>query len=125
MDEDKYRREKIDMELICDCYNDEEIFRGWESYMDEKIVYPFEAKIIKASSSKIPVGGIVLVTYVDCIDLFGTVDWLKDSSHTIDDVEVQWNDEGYYVNIEDLEPVNKNISTIEAIKDWNFWLEKY
>ncbi|MDR3291114.1 MAG: calcium-binding protein [Methanobrevibacter sp.] len=126
MDEDQYRCERIDMEVIVDCYGDEEISYGWEAYMDDALVFPFKARIINNASCEIPDGELVIVTdMLGSFDIVGSVLWLKDHADTIEDVEVQWNDKEFYVDVEDLEPFDKDIQTLEAIKDWNYWLKKY
>jgi hypothetical protein len=125
MNEDEYYREKIDMEIIVDCYNDEEISWGWEAYMEDRLIFPFKAKII-GDSCEIPVGEIVTVTdMLEDFEIVGSVWWLKDQADVINKVEVQWNNEDFYIGIDDLKPLDKDIPTLESIKSWNFWLEKY
>ena len=55
----------------------------------------------------------------------GTIIWKKDYANTIEDVEVQWNDEEFDIGINDLEALDKNNDALEAIKNWNYWIEKY
>jgi len=49
----------------------------------------------------------------------------KNSACTIDYLEVQWNGEEFDIDINDLEPLDKNVDTLEAIKYWNYWITKY
>ncbi|MDR2874192.1 MAG: calcium-binding protein [Methanobrevibacter sp.] len=73
MNEDEYHREKIDMEIIVDDYNDEEISSGWEEYMYDALIFPFEARII-SNFCEIPVGEIVIVTdVIEDFDIVGPV----------------------------------------------------
>ena len=126
MGKDLNREKRIDYGPICDAYNDEEVSNGWEVYMEDGMVFPFKAKIIGNKSCKIPIGEIVIVTdsFGD-FDIDGTIPWLKDRACGIYELEVQWNDEEFTVEIEDLKSEDKNIETIEVIKDWNYWLENY
>lgn len=117
---------KIDMEVIVDCYDDEEISSGWEAYMDDALVFPFKARIVNPVSCEIPVGEVVIVTdMIGFFDISGSVLWLKDSVDVIKKMEVQWNNKEYNVDIDDLKPLNNDIQTLEAIKNWNFWITKY
>ena len=126
MDEYEYRRERIDMKAIVDCYNDEEISSAWEAYMCDALIFPFEARIINNDPSKIPIGETVLVTdSLGDFDIEGTISWLKSPVYSIEELEVQWNNEEFHVGVENLEPLDKDIQAIESIKDWNFWLKEY
>jgi hypothetical protein len=72
MNEDEYSREKIDMEIIVDCYSDEEIFSGGEAYMGDTLIFPFEAKVI-SDSCEIPIGEVVIVTdLLEDFDIVGS-----------------------------------------------------
>jgi len=51
--------------------------------------------------------------------------WKKDQASAIEYVTVKWNDEEFDINVNDLEPLDKNNDTLEAIKNWNYWIEKY
>ena len=51
--------------------------------------------------------------------------WKKDYASTIDFVEVEWNNKEFDVDINDLEPIEKNNYAIEAIKYWNYWITEY
>ena len=49
----------------------------------------------------------------------------KDDAPTIDYFEGQWNDTEYYININDLKPLDENNKTFEAIKNWNYGFNKH
>ena len=77
-------------------------------------------------NSKIPVGEVVTVKdNLHQFDEIGTILWKKDYASTIDYVEVQWNDEEFDINVDDLEPLDKSNDTFEAIKNWNYWINEY
>ena len=42
---DKEIREKIDSEIIVDCYEDHEIDMGWYYFFQGELEFPFEAEI--------------------------------------------------------------------------------
>jgi hypothetical protein len=41
---DELRQERIDYEIIVDCYDDDEVMMGWYYYLEEKLTFPFTAK---------------------------------------------------------------------------------
>ena len=124
MDKDNYR-EQIEDKVIVDCYGDEEISTSWEYYMEERLSMPFPAKII-GENLEIPVGEVVTVKdNLDQFDEIGTIMWKKDHASTIDQVEVQWNDKEFDIDIGDLEPLDETNDTLEAIKYWNYWIKEY
>ena len=124
MDEDNYRSQ-IEYKVIVDCYDDEEVSNAWDCYMGERLCESFPAKII-GGNHEIPVGEIVTVKdNLHQFDEIGTIMWKRDYASTIDYVEVQWNDKEFDIDINDLEPLDKNVDTIEAIKYWNYWITDY
>ncbi|MDR0913053.1 MAG: calcium-binding protein [Methanobrevibacter sp.] len=127
MEKDLNREKRIDDGPICDAYGDEEISWAWEAYMDDRLIFPFKAKIINNSSTDIPIGEIVtVIDSLDEFDIAGTVSYLKDNSYSINTLIVNWNDKKeFFVSFEDLKEINANDEAIEAIKDWNYWLEHY
>jgi hypothetical protein len=68
---------------------------------------------------------VVVTDMFEDFDIVGSVWCLKDRSDVINKVEVLWNNKDFYIGVDDLEHLDKDIPTIESIKNWNFWLEKY
>lgn len=124
MDKEDYRSE-IEDKVIVDCYDDEEISGAWDCYMTERLCESFPAKII-GENPEIPVGNVVTVKdNLHQFDEIGTIFWKKGDAYTIDYVEVQWNDEEFDIDINDLEPLDKNNDRLEAIKYWNYWIREF
>ena len=93
--------------------------------MEERLCESFPAKVI-GENSEIPVGEVVTVKdNLHQFDEIGTISWKKDYASTIDYVEVQWNDEEFDIDVDDLKPLEENNDTFEAIKNWNYWINKY
>ncbi|MDR0913228.1 MAG: calcium-binding protein [Methanobrevibacter sp.] len=94
MEKDLNREKRIDYGPICDAYSDDEISWGWEAYMEDRLIFPFKAKIINNSSIDIPIGEIVtVIDSLDEFDIAGTVSHLKDNSYSITTLIVNWKDE--------------------------------
>ena len=115
----------IKYRIIVDCYDDEEVSTAWECHMEELLCEPFPAKIIN-ENNEIPVGEVVTVKdNLHQFDEIGTILWKRRDANTIDCLEVEWNDEEFDIDINDLKAVDKNNEAIEAIKCWNYWIEEY
>ena len=46
-DKDEAREERIMMEIVVDCYDEDERAMGWETYLGETLQFPFQAKCIE------------------------------------------------------------------------------
>jgi hypothetical protein len=46
---DKAREERIQNEIVVDCYNESERFSGWYCYLEEKLKFPFSALCVATS----------------------------------------------------------------------------
>jgi hypothetical protein len=46
---DKAREERIENEIIVDCYHESERFSGWYCYLEEKLKFPFSPLCIATS----------------------------------------------------------------------------
>jgi hypothetical protein len=46
---DKAREERIQNEIVVDCYNESERFGGWYCYLEEKLKFPFSALCVATS----------------------------------------------------------------------------
>jgi hypothetical protein len=41
---DEAREERIQMEIVVDCYNESERYSGWICYLEDKLEFPFRAR---------------------------------------------------------------------------------
>ncbi|KZX13477.1 calcium-binding protein [Methanobrevibacter filiformis] len=93
--------------------------------MTERLCGSFPAKIV-CENPKIPVGEVVTVKdNLHQFDEIGTISWKKSDAYTIDYLEVQWNNEEFDIDINDLEALDENDDTFEAIKYWNYWITEF
>ncbi|MDR0913324.1 MAG: calcium-binding protein [Methanobrevibacter sp.] len=115
MEKDLNQEKRIDYGPICDVYSDNKISWCWEAYMDDKLIFPFKAKIINNSSTDIPIGEIVtVIDFLDEFNIAGTVSHLKDDSYSITILIVNWKDEEeLLVSFEDLKEILMNILMIK------------
>ncbi len=109
---DAEREYRIEMEVIVDAKDAEERAMGWYYYLEDSIHFPFSARCFKAvSRSPLREGEQVCVLQLasesECI-------------HGIF-VEIQWQDRTLCVPLEQVQPLNADAPTQEAVGDWHYW----
>jgi hypothetical protein len=115
VEEDKAREDRISMEATVDAYGPEEQALGWYYYLDDKIRFPFQARCIKARRiSPLKAGEMVKATRMapeeDCMrEMF---------------VEVTWQGRTFAVPLAQLDGMNVDEDTEEAIADWHYWMAR-
>lgn len=107
---DKEREKRLDYEVFVDTYNEEEQALCWYYYLENKIIFPFQARWGNE---------IVEVTDMD-----------EDSEEAGSDVRLNVlyregdMEDIFPVLATDLEPVNADEKTQEAIADLRYWKER-
>jgi hypothetical protein len=113
--EDKEREHRIRMEAIVDAYDAEERAMGWYYYLDDRIQFPFEARCrIERSIAPLRVNEMVPV-----IGMSDEADCLSEMF-----VLIEWHNRTFGVPLAQLEPVDVDDRTAEAIADWHYWVER-
>ncbi|MFN8672101.1 MAG: calcium-binding protein [Candidatus Sericytochromatia bacterium] len=105
--EEKNREEKIESEILADCYNSHDQLLAWYDYLQEYLAFPFEATLKDG-------------TKVNVIDMTPLYQCEEEKAML---VEIDRNGE---ITSESLFEVDKAISderTKEALKDWAFWVD--
>lgn len=111
---DEERENRIAMEAIVDAYGPEEQALGWWCYLDMKMTFPFKARCVKTRSvSPLKVGEKVEVLRMapegDCMhEMF---------------VLIRFMDRTLGVPLAQLEPIEVDEETQEAIEDWHYWMD--
>ena len=107
------REHRISMEAIVDAYGPEEQAIGWYYYLEDKIQFPFQARCIETRRiSPLKKGEKVKVMSMapedDCMrEMF---------------VEIEWQDRTFGVPLVQLQPLDVDEATEEAIADWHYWV---
>lgn len=114
-DIDQEREDRIADEAIVDCYDEEEQAMGWYYYLDDKIAVPFTGKCISKRSTspllldeEVEVVGMAAANVCE-YEMFVTVQW---QGRTLDVPLVQ------------VEVVDGDEDTQEAVEDWHYWVGK-
>ena len=111
--ENKEREKRIDMEIVVDAYNEEDRAMGWYYYLDDKLQVPFKAQCIaERRSSPLKKGEEVAVQGMASED---------ECSHEMF-VEVLWSGRTLAVPLSQLEAMEADPETQEAIEDWHYWV---
>lgn len=108
---DKERDERIALEIIVDCYDSDEQFTGWHSYLEEVLKFPFEGiwkTSAKGNGKNVSVVGVS--GYDDC---YAAKDML---------VEIEFDGEIISEPLNEIFEIRSDDEkTIEAVGDWLYW----
>jgi hypothetical protein len=115
VEKDGAREYRIEMEAIVDAYGPEEQALGWYYYLEDNIQFPFEARCIGTRrTSPLKEGEQVTVVQMapedECMrEMF---------------IEIQWGDRTLGVPLAQLQPLDADEDTQEAIADWYYWVAR-
>lgn len=108
---DDSREDRIDMEIVVDAYNPEERAMGWYYYLADHLNFPFKAIWISGTSEEeVEVMGMSPEEYCSQ-EMF--VEALYKEGSVVDT---------FSVPLSNIEAVDANAETEEAISDWHYWV---
>jgi hypothetical protein len=113
--QDKHREQRIEQEIVVDAYGAEEQAMGWYCYLEDKLHFPFRAKCLAPR----PTSPLHKGQEMEVIDLASA----EECEHEMF-VTVTWEDRKLAVPLAQLEPMQTDKATREAIKDWHYWVER-
>ncbi|MDR3147887.1 MAG: calcium-binding protein [Treponema sp.] len=111
----KLREDRIMNEIIVDANGTEECVMGWYTYLNDTLRFPFKAKCIKENTIS-PLQKNEKITALEMADL--------DSYGNNMLVIVEWQNRQFGVPLEQILPVDSDEETVEAVKDWHYWVER-
>ncbi len=115
IEKDEVREDRIHMEAIVDANGPEEQAMGWYYYLEDKIRFPFPARCIEvARVSPLREGEEVKVLQLAPADV---------CEHGMF-VEVAWQQRTFAAPLAQLQPIEVDANTTEAIADWRYWVER-
>lgn len=115
IEKDEAREDRIHNEAIVDAYGGEEQAIGWYYYLDDKITFPFKAKCISERKSS----PLKADEKVEVIELSPADDCQHDML-----VQIRLLDRVFGVPLAQLDPLDVDESTQEAIADWHYWVAR-
>jgi hypothetical protein len=113
--EDKRREWRIEQEIVVDANGPEEQAMGWYYYLEDKLHFPFRGKCV----AQRPISPLRKGHEVEVTDLAPE----EECQHEMF-VMVRWEDRKLAVPLAQLEPIQTDKATQEAIKDWHYWVER-
>jgi hypothetical protein len=112
---DDAREERIYMEIIVDANGPEEQVMGWYNYLDDTLHFPFSARcIVLRTTSPLEPGEEVKVVGMAPAD---------DCDHEMF-VLIQWKQRQLAVPLMQLEGLQVDEETQQAIEDWHYWVNR-
>lgn len=107
---DDERDERIRTEVIVDAYTPDEQALGWCYYLEQKLTFPFQARCIERRT-------ISPLQEDEVVRVVGMIDEVIQEMF----VEIEWMDRRFGVPLAQLEPIDPDPNTKEAINDWHYW----
>lgn len=112
---DEEREERIEMEIVVDAYGVEERALSWYYYLEEKLPFPFRAKcVVERPISPLRVGEEVEVVRMPAEE---------ECEHEIF-ATVRWSGRELAVPLSQLEGIEVDEETQQAIADWHYWVDR-
>ncbi len=112
---DEEREERITMEIIVDAYNSEEQAMGWYSYLERTLQFPFTARCVAHQAlSPLEPG--------DEVEVVGMAP-VEECDHDML-VTILWNAYELDVPLIELQGVDVDEQTQQAIEDWQYWVNQ-
>ena len=113
--EDEEREQRIHMEIVVDAYGPEEQALSWYYYLEEHLQFPFAAKCVaRRSISPLKVGEKVVVVGMPSEE---------DCEHDMF-VMIRWKRRQLAVPLMQLEGIQVDEQTQQAIEDWHYWVNR-
>ncbi len=115
IEEDEDRERRIRDEAIVDAYGPEEQALGWYYYLEDKISFPFTAHCIEARR----ISPLKKGEKVSVIEMAPEDDCMHEMF-----VVIEWKERNFGVPLAQLEPLDVDDDTQEAIDDWLYWVKR-
>ncbi len=103
--------DRLDNEILVDCYNEDERHVAWQCYLAEKLSFPFQARC-RARLPASPLGP------GEEAEVIGIVE--EDDLGPIR-MKIKWRGRKMAVPLEQLAGLGLKAEAAEAISDWHYW----
>jgi hypothetical protein len=112
---DEEREERIQMEIIVDAYGPEEQALGWYTYLSDTLHFPFSARCVaRRAISPLQPG--------EEVEVIGMAPD-EECQHEMF-VLIQWRSHPVAVPLMQLEGIQVDEETQQAIEDWHYWVKQ-
>ena len=113
--ENKAREKKITVEIVVDAYNQQERAIGWHCYLGDHLHFPFTAKCVN-------IRPISPLEKGDEVEVKGMAPE-SECEHEMF-VEMRWEKRNLAVPLSQLQVINGDEETKEAVADWHYWTHR-
>ena len=107
------REQRTLMEIIVDAYGGEEQAMGWYYYLDDTLQFPFTANC----KSRRQISPLKAGDSMEVVSMADEAECLKEMF-----VKIRWNDGTLAVPLAQLEPIDADDDTLQAVEDWHYRL---
>jgi hypothetical protein len=112
---DQEREERIQMEIIVDAYGPEEQALGWYTYLSDTLHFPFPARCVaRRATSPLQPG--------EEVEVIGMAPDEKCQHEMF--VLIGWRPHPLAVPLMQLQGINVDEETQQAIEDWHYWVKQ-
>ena len=109
---DEAREERIQWEIVADAHDAEEQAAGWYAYLEDTLHFPFRARCrTERASSPLRVNDEVEV-----------VSMAPDEREMF--VEIRWEGRTLAIPLSQLEVLDADAPTRQAVEDWHYWVKQ-
>jgi hypothetical protein len=119
VEREENREHRIATEIIVDAEDKEDRAMGWYYYLEETLNFPFMAKW-KKKSRKSPTPE---EKQVEVLGMAPDDECLKDMYVEVADINGK-EDDVYSAKLSEIQPIDVDTETQEAIADWLYWLAR-
>ena len=112
---DEAREERIHMEIVVDAYGSEEQAISWYNYLDDTLQFPFSARcVVRRMTSPLEPD--------DKVEVVGMASD-EECMHEMF-VLIRWKRRQLAVPLMQLEGIQVDEETRQAIEDWHYWVNR-
>jgi hypothetical protein len=109
------RERRIQQEIVADAHNAEEQAMGWYYYLEEQLRFPFLARCVASRA-------ISPLRKGQEVDVLGLAPADECESEMF--ITVPWEKRTLAVPLAQLEPIQADQATKQAVGDWHYWVEQ-
>jgi hypothetical protein len=109
------REERIEMDIMVDCYGAQEQAMGWYYYLENNIEFPFVSTCVKKK-------GISPLKLKERVEVVGLPPIEICDQEMF--VEIIWNERRFAVPLDQLEYAGRDKEARQAVEDWHYWVRQ-
>ena len=109
---DEERNKRIRREVLIDAYNAHEMAISWCYHLEREMSFPFQARCIEERT-------VSPLRADEAVPVVGMTDEVVSNREMF--VLVEWMDREFGVPLSQLEVLNVDSDTRQAVDDWHYW----